>query len=394
MFSHVATFEWCYQLKSPVFWVGCAVFFLLTFGSVTVDQIQIGTKGAVNINSPFAIIQTQAVMSLFAVFVVVAMVAGTVIRDDETGFAPILRSTALGKGAHLGGRFAGSVAAALMVLACRPLAVASSCCCPSACSMPAARCGSPASGTAAARTRRRMVHALQGAFTFMPIIFAIFYAGELVWRDRERRLHEIVDATAAPDWAHLVPKIVAIALVLAATSAVGVLTGMALQLAKGYTRLEPAAYLLWFWLPTLISALQLAGLAVLVQVLVPQKFIGWGVMLLNELHVSLPERLMLDRFEMPGATLKTQYANFPCRIYALQPALQAGESRTISFTTTLHERGFPNGAPLTRIVENGSFLNNAEITPALGMSRDGLLTDRAKRRKYGLPPDSRPADSR
>ena len=111
---------------------------------------------------------------------------------------------------------------------------------------------------------------------------------------------------------------------------------------------------------------------------------------IDELHVALPEQLTLDRFELPGATLKKQYPNFPYRIYALQPALQAGESRTISFTTTLHERGFPNGAPLTRIVENGTFLNNAEITPSLGMSRDGLLTDRAKRRKYGLPPDLRP----
>ena len=52
----------------------------------------------------------------------------------------------------------------------------------------------------------------------MPIIIAIYYAGELVWRDRERRMHEIVDATAAPDWAHLAPKILAITLVLLATT--------------------------------------------------------------------------------------------------------------------------------------------------------------------------------
>ena len=761
MFKHVAAFEARYQLKSPVFWVGCAIFFLLTFGSVTVDQIQIGAKGAVNINSPFAIIQTQAIMSLFAVFVVVALVAGTVIRDDETGFAPILRATSIGKGAYLGGRFSGAVLAALLVLACMPLAVALGSFMPwldtekigpfvpahylyslfvfglptllvvsatffalatatrsmmwtyvgavallvlyfvsrgllrdpqfdtiaaladpfglsaltittkywtaaernaqlpplaglllfnrviwlgvaaamfalawrlfrfetrssglAARTEPAAEVGAPRARSgplpaprADAATRRAqlwalakfdmafvfrspaffvllfigvlnsggslwftgewygsgsypatrlMVQTLQGAFTLMPIIIAIFYAGELVWRDRERRVHEIVDATAAPDWAHLVPKIVAIAGVLAATSAVGMLTGMAVQLAKGYTRLEPGAYLLWFWLPTVISALQLAVLAVFVQVLVPQKFIGWGVMLLYivasvalgtagfehvlynfgsatpvplsdmngmarfwvgqvwmqalwgafslvlavlayglwrrgttlalrprlralprrlrggalalgglglvswlglsgfvfyntnvlntyqpqvdrdawlaqaerellpfeqlpqpritavtldvqlyprearavttgsyrvvnrtrepiaELHLGLPERLKLDRFEMPGATLKKQYPNFPYRIYTLQPALQPGEVRNINFTTTLHERGFPNGAPLTRIVANGSFLNNAEITPNLGMSRDGLLTDRAKRRKHGLPPDLRP----
>ena len=48
--------------------------------------------------------------------------------------------------------------------------------------------------------------ACNGAFTLIPVIIAIYYAGELVWRDRERRVHEIVDATPAPDWAHVVPE--------------------------------------------------------------------------------------------------------------------------------------------------------------------------------------------
>lgn len=45
MMRHIAAFEWRYQVKSPVFWVGSLLFFLLTFGSVTVDQIQIGARG-------------------------------------------------------------------------------------------------------------------------------------------------------------------------------------------------------------------------------------------------------------------------------------------------------------------------------------------------------------
>ncbi len=70
--------------------------------------------------------------------------------------------------------------------------------------------------------------------------------------------------------------------------------------------------------------------------------------------------------------------------------MQPGETREVRFTTTLEERGFPNSNPLTRIVENGTFLDNSEITPNIGVSRDAFLTDRAKRRKYGLPPDLRP----
>jgi aminopeptidase N len=758
-FVPVATFEWRYQLKSPVFWVGCLIFFLLTFGATTVDTIQIGSRGNVNINGPYAIVQTLGIMSVFAVFIVVAMVAGAVIRDDETGFAPILRSTRLGKGAYLGGRFAGAVAAALLVLAAVPLAIAIGSFMPwldaekvgpflpghylyalfvfglptvlitaaaffalatatrsmmwsyvgavallvlyfvtrgmlrdvnrdtlAALSDPfglsalsiatkywtasdrntrlpelaglllanrvlwlgvaallyglawwrfdfasrgsgtasepartepavASRSGPLPGPKADAATRwaqfsalarfdmgfvfrspaffvllgigvlnagagafligqiydsapypvtRLMVEALQGSFTLMPIIIAIYYGGELVWRDRERRMHEIVDATAAPDWAHLVPKIAAITGVLVASAGVAVLAGIGVQLAKGYAHLEPGAYLLWFALPTVIGSLQLAVLSVFVQVLVPQKFIGWGVMLvhlvasvalssagfehnlvnytsaspvplsdmngmgrfwigqawfqlywsafavmlsvlsyglwrrgavtalrprlaqlrrrlrgpalgigvgglatalgsgafifyntnvlnpylpapardawladaerellpfenlplpritavkldvqlypqetravtqgsyrivnrtaqpIDRLHIGWAERTTLNEVVLAGAVLEKEYARFPYRIYRLQPALQPGEVRELRFKTTLEERGFTNGRPLTRIVANGTFLDNSEIAPVLGISRDGFLKDRAKRRKYGLPPDLRP----
>ena len=82
MLRHIIAFEWRYQVKSPVFWVGCALFFLFTFGSVTIDQIQIGGRGNVYVNAPLTMLQTLAIMSLFAIFVIVAIVANVVIRDD------------------------------------------------------------------------------------------------------------------------------------------------------------------------------------------------------------------------------------------------------------------------------------------------------------------------
>ena len=124
MLRHIAAFEWRYQVKSPVFWVGFALFFLLTFGSVTSDNVQIGAQGNVNINSPYAILQTQGVLSLFLIFVIVAMVAGVILRDDDTGFGPILRSTSMSRSDYLVGRFIGAIAATFAVLACIPLAIA------------------------------------------------------------------------------------------------------------------------------------------------------------------------------------------------------------------------------------------------------------------------------
>ena len=60
---------------------------------------------------------------------------------------------------------------------------------------------------------------LVGSFSIIPLIIAIYYAGELVWRERDRKMHEIIDATPLPNWAYVVPKTLAVALVLVATVA-------------------------------------------------------------------------------------------------------------------------------------------------------------------------------
>ena len=799
MFRRIAAFEWRYQLKSPVFWVGCLIFFLLAFGATASDNVQIGSLGNVHKNAPYAIVQTLALLGVFSVFVTVSMVANVVVRDDETGFAPIIRTTSVDKASYLGGRFVGASAAAFLVIAMVPLgiwfgtlmpwqdvekigpfvpghylaalfafelptvlitsalffAVAiatrslvwSNVCAvaflilffvargatrndpaweriaavldpfgPSAVSyvtkywtaserntlLPpftgvllanrllwtvlagavfaiayrafrfetrfaapkdaAAALEQPADAAkltraqkaarrhqdelaalgennpagvremlaAAARkeqpllpdippaTRataraqlwelakvdmafvfrspayyvliaiglllagsnlwfggeilgspswpvtRLMVEALGNGYSLLPVILAIFYAGELVWRDRDRRMHEIIDATAAPDWTHLVPKVVAIVAVLLSSMLVGVLAAISYQALNGYFRFEVGGYLAWFVWPMSVSAVLIAVLTVFVQVLVSNKYIGWAVMLvyfvasvmlgnigfehnlynyaggppvplsdmnglgrfwigqawfqlywaafatmllvlahalwrrgttvalrprlaqigrhlrgvpgtvlaaaalvwaatggwifyntnvLNPyctqpehdrrmaefektllpyekvvqpkvadvkldvelfpraaravthgsfvlvnrstqpipvLHLQWAENLALDSISFPGATVQTDYPRFHYRIYRLASPMQPGEQRTLGFTTTLEQRGFANGRPLTAIVPNGSFFNNFEISPSVGFARQGLLEERAKRRKYGLPAELRP----
>ncbi len=761
MLRKIAAFEVRYQLRSPLFFVGFALFFLMTFGSVTIDQVQIGARGNVNVNSPYAILQTMAIMSAMGMFIVTAFVANVVIRDDETGFAPILRTTRIRKFDYLAGRFLGAILVGFIILASVPLAMLVGSwmpwldaeklgpCVPGhylyalflfglptllvigaaffalatatrsmmwtyvgvvgflvlftvsrvllrdpahdtfstlsdpfglgalmqatkywtaserntqlppisglllynrliwsgvavalfavaygffrfetagSRTTPAPAKGAqradpapalqplahPATGRAAgwqqlvALTRfdlrlvfkspaffvllaigvfnalgslfgtvefrgteyfpvtRVMVVALQGAYTLIPIIIAVYYAGELVWSDRERGMHEIVGASAAPDWAFLAPKVLAITLVLLAALVVGPVTAMTFQLFHGYTRFELGAYCLWFILPELILAIQLAVLSVLVQVLVPHKFMGWAVMLvylvasitlntigfehnlyiyagdpgaplsdmnglgrfwigrawfqlywlafavillvashllwrrgaetalrprfarlrrrlagapawllggavaawlgagafifyntnllndyrtqpenekfqadyektllpfenvpqpritevklavdlqpsraraetrgsylvenrtaapLPKVHVRWARPLKMQELEVEGGRLEKEYPEFDYRIYAFNTPMQPGEKRAIRFATLLHERGFPNARPLTRIVGNGTFLDNTEIAPLLGMDHTLLLQDRGQRRKHQLPPELRP----
>ena len=94
MFGKIAAFEFRYQLRQPAFWVIAIVFGLLAFGSVAAsDNISIGSGGNVHKNAPFAIAQVAIIMSVFYMFVSTAFVANVIVRDDETGFGPIVRAT-------------------------------------------------------------------------------------------------------------------------------------------------------------------------------------------------------------------------------------------------------------------------------------------------------------
>ncbi|MFZ4111272.1 MAG: hypothetical protein ACOYKQ_12470, partial [Polymorphobacter sp.] len=72
MFASIAAFELRYQLRNPVFWVVAILFFLLTFGATTIEQIQIGSGGNVHVNSPAAIARIHIILSVFFMFVTTA----------------------------------------------------------------------------------------------------------------------------------------------------------------------------------------------------------------------------------------------------------------------------------------------------------------------------------
>lgn len=123
MFSTIARFELRYQMRNPVFWVGIAMFFLLTFGATTAESIRLGSGGNIHTNAPTAIAQIQLIMSLFFMFVTTAFVGNVVVRDDETGFGGIIRSTKIGKLPYMLGRFSGAFLGAAVAFLAVPLAI-------------------------------------------------------------------------------------------------------------------------------------------------------------------------------------------------------------------------------------------------------------------------------
>lgn len=774
MFGKIAGFELRYQLKSPVFWVVTVIFLLLAFAITTVSNFSIGLGPSDHRNGPYALAQASMVFSLFYMFVTTAFVSNVIVRDDETGFGPILRTTRLTKFDYLYGRFVGAFLAAAISFLVVPAAVWIGSHMPwvdsellgpnrwdaylfaygvialptllltsamffalatvtrsmmwtyvgvigflviwvvanialnkpefehavaqweplggsayglvskywtvserntlvppvdgvllfnrvfvlvlSAVFLVAAHFGfrlqaaelsgktrkarrrqtqaeaaaeTPPTVLAApvstrfdanwawaqlvARTRldmgqvfkspayfvllalglfnaagalwfatdetsyggaiypltRVLLNPLIGSFTLIPVIISIYYAGELVWRERDRKTHEIIEATPVADWAFIAPKVAAISLVLISTLLVSVLAAMVSQLAHGYANLELDKYLLWYVAPMSVNVILLAVLAVFLQVLSPHKFVGWGLMvlyivagqtfanlgfehrlynygggglvglmtptsdinrlgkfwigawwtrvywgafatglvvlgyalwrrgtetrlwprlrrlpsrltgkagltfavamvvfvavggfiylntnvwnpyrtridnekwqadyektllrfettpqpkivamkldvdlyphdpgvntkgvytlenrsgqILKEIHVRFDRDLKVKGLSIEGARSKQTFDRFNYRIFAFDTPMKPGERRMMSFITHRAQDGFRNRGDDTRVVDNGTFIDNTEIAPMLGMSRDGLLQDRAKRRKYGLPPERRMA---
>ena len=484
-FFQIARFEALYQLKSPVFLVSFVMFALLAFGGIASDNIQLGSGGNVNVNSPYAIAQNLLIFSVISMFVVVAFVANVVLRDVETRSAEIFYSTPIGKFEYLLGRFSGALLAAFALLLAVPLGLLVGMQMPwldpeligpfslvhyldpylafglvnlvlvgavafalatltrsmamtyvvlvgylmlsgvigsvvdvfndpvwrawlamldpfggeaftevtrywtaiernenripfgglllwnrlvwLAVAMallgltvrwfrfdvqPRARrrrrgavnvaANAPVGATGAVRlpevhaatgarvhwrqllvrslfeTRtvvfsvpflvlvllgvmvtvvnflqldqiyqtsvypvtRVMTQILQATFTLSLLIVVIYYSGELVWREREARLHEVIDATPMPGWVQAASKILALLLVIVTMLVVGIVTSMAFQLSQGWLDLQPDLYITRYLLDYGLLFYAMGVLAIFVQVLAPTKYAGMGVMVL------------------------------------------------------------------------------------------------------------------
>lgn len=762
MLTHIARFEARYLLRNPLLWLTVVAAFALFGAGMSVDGFDLGNEGGLLKNAAYATLRNYVVLSVVFMFVSTSFVAGAVLRDDETGFGPILRSTGITRLDYVLGRFLGAFGVAALCILAIPAAMLLGAAMPSApadqlgphrladhlygyflvalpnlfihaslffalatltrsmmaaylgvvafvagffilqtgfVGQPAVAIAEPFAGRALKdavrywtvaernvalpemtgpllynrllwvgiallclalacaayrfadagtskreRKRRTLLAAAEGegdagsaapagalpsprhgpralrallwmrtrfearqvvlspafivvmawgmvttvyvllsrdspgrptypttltlipdikdAFSVILPVIAIFYAGELVWRERDRRIHEIVDATPLPAWAYVVPKTLAMALVLAAMMLANVAAAVVFQLAAGFPEVELGKYLLWYVLPATFDALLLAAAAVFIQALSPHKTVGWAVMVaclvgqmintavdhnllvygsspavplsdmngagsfwwgawtvrlywgafavllllaahllwrrgtevrlrprlaaarrrlaggpgwvataalavlagtgayayhninvlneyrspaesvarmvsfekkfgryeglpqpmvthmtvavdlypaerravtrgtyrlrnrtetpISDIHVRLlHEDLALTRAEIAGARLVLDDRDFAYRIYRLDTPMRPGEERVLTFETRRWHRGFRNGSPNTRLVENGTFLARDELTPAIGMSDAGTLDDPSLRRAHGLP--DRPA---
>ena len=110
---------------------------------------------------------------------------------------------------------------------------------------------------------------------FIVPILTTFYAGELVWRDRETLLSEIADAAPVPEWVQLAGKFAGLALMLLAYQMLLVVACIVIQMRMGFYHIELGLYARTALGLSLVEHLIFAALAFALHVIINQKYVGY-----------------------------------------------------------------------------------------------------------------------
>ena len=119
-----------------------------------------------------------------------------------------------------------------------------------------------------------MLQAVEGGATLFFYIVATLYAGELIWRERDTHFDGIHDALPMRESIDWLSKFTAIAVVEFLLLALTMLTGIAMQALAGYYHFELLQYVKELYVVTFPQILAFALLAMFVQTMVSNKFVG------------------------------------------------------------------------------------------------------------------------
>jgi hypothetical protein len=121
------------------------------------------------------------------------------------------------------------------------------------------------------------IGALANSFKLVPVVVAMFFAGELFWAEREHNVASLIAATPASRAMLVLAKLLALAVIFFSLAVASAAAGAAVELIEGHS---PAlrAYLTWYVLPKAYEWLLVGVLALFLQSLAPSKLAGWGYM--------------------------------------------------------------------------------------------------------------------
>ncbi|MEZ4236291.1 MAG: M1 family aminopeptidase [Myxococcota bacterium] len=114
---------------------------------------------------------------------------------------------------------------------------------------------------------------LEGTLQLFVVVILTFYAGDLVWHERDLGTDALYDALPVPDWMPLAAKVVALVAVVAGLHLPVPIIGVLVQLSAGFHDLQPGLYAASLAL-SLVEWVPFVALALAVHVVVNDKIVG------------------------------------------------------------------------------------------------------------------------
>ncbi|MFT6815825.1 MAG: ABC-2 type transport system permease protein [Sphingobacteriales bacterium] len=156
----------------------------------------------------------------------------------------------------------------------------------------------------------KLIDTINEAAAIFVVIILVFFSGELVWRDRENKINEVIDATAHMSFVSLAAKALSLISITVILQVFFVFCGIIFQLLNGFTRIELSVYFLDFLYANLPTYAVWSGVMIMIQVLLNNKYIGYFVSIM----VVFIWALILSIFDIQSNML--QIAGGPATIYS------------------------------------------------------------------------------
>jgi hypothetical protein len=126
----------------------------------------------------------------------------------------------------------------------------------------------------------KMMDLITGSVNLYIIIILVFFSGELVWRDRSRRINEIIDSTPHESIISLIAKALSLLTISSLLYLFFVFVAIIYQLVHSYTRIELDVYLSHFFITIFPLFFTWSGVMIMIQVLSGNKYVGYFLSIL------------------------------------------------------------------------------------------------------------------
>jgi ABC-type transport system involved in multi-copper enzyme maturation permease subunit len=120
-----------------------------------------------------------------------------------------------------------------------------------------------------------LLQIIQGSLYMFLVALITFFAGVLVWEERDARTDEVQDALPVPEWPNYLAKFIALMTAIASIEVLVMIVAVCVQAAHGYTRFQLGLYIETLLGQGLLSFGFFAAIAFFIHVLSPNKYVGY-----------------------------------------------------------------------------------------------------------------------